>query len=88
MKMIDISYTSKFEKNFKRLNLTVKSKIKQRVEIFQIDPHDTRLKTHKLSGQLKDYYAFSINHSYRILFIFESSNSVTFIDVGTHSVYE
>jgi len=88
MKMIDISYTSKFEKNFKRLDLTVKSKIKQRVEIFQTDPHDPRLKTHKLSGQLKDYYAFSINHSYRILFIFESSNSVTFIDVGTHSVYE
>ena len=88
MKMIDISYTSKFEKNFKRLDLTVKSKIKQRVEIFQTDPHDPRLKTHKLSGQLKDYYAFSINHSYRILFIFESSSSVTFIDVGTHSVYE
>ena len=88
MKMIDISYTSKFEKNFKRLNFTVKGKIKQRVEIFQTDPHDPRLKTHKLSGQLKDYYAFSINHSYRILFIFESSNSVTFIDVGTHSVYE
>ena len=88
MKMIDISYTSKFEKNFKRLDLTVKSKIKQRVEIFQTDSHDPRLKTHKLSGQLKDYYAFSINHSYRILFIFESSNSVTFIDVGTHSVYE
>lgn len=88
MKMIDISYTSKFEKNFKRFDVTVKGKIKNRVEIFQADPYDPRLKTHKLSGQLKDYYAFSINHSYRILFIFENSDSVTFIDVGTHSIYK
>lgn len=88
MSAVEISYTSKFAKNFKRLDASVRLKAKQRIEIFQTDPYNPVLKTHKLAGKLKDFYSFSINYSYRILFAFEDSNKVTFIDVGTHSIYK
>jgi len=48
---------------------------------------DPRLKTHALTGKLKGYFAFSITLRYRILFIFEPDGSVTFIGVGTHTIY-
>jgi len=88
MSAIEISYTSKFAKNFKRLDVNIRSKAKQRIGVFQIDPYNPLLKTHKLTGQLKDFHSFSVNYSYRILFAFENSSSVTFIDIGTHSIYK
>lgn len=45
------------------------------------------LKTHKLHGKEKDAYAFWINYSYRIKFIFLDVESVLFLDIGTHDVY-
>ncbi|PIR42619.1 hypothetical protein COV25_02005 [candidate division WWE3 bacterium CG10_big_fil_rev_8_21_14_0_10_35_32] len=87
MNEVEISYTSKFVKNYKRLDANIRSKAKQRIEVFQIDPYNPVLKTHKLTGQLNKFCSFSINYSYRILFAFENSNQVTFIDVGTHSIY-
>lgn len=68
--------------------INVRFKAKQRIEVFQIDPYNPVLKTHKLTGQLKDFYSFSINYSHRILFAFEKASSVTFIDIGTHSIYK
>lgn len=45
------------------------------------------LKTHKLKGELADYYAFSVDYHYRILFSIEPTGEVVFINIGTHSIY-
>lgn len=87
MKIKHIYYSSHFEKAFKSLPLNVRRQAIEKEKIFREDCFDKRLKTHKLKGKLANYWSFSINYSYRILFEFSEKNEVGFIDIGTHSIY-
>ena len=87
MKVNKITYSSHFAKAFKSLPEKIKELAIQKEKIFRADCFDSRLKTHKLKGKLKPYWSFSINYSYRILFEFQTDGEVSFIDVGTHSIY-
>lgn len=82
-----ISYTSKFVRKSNKLSTDLKNQLIKAEERFKKDPYDQTLRTHKLKGQLKDYYSFSINYSHRVLFSIEPGGSVVFIDIGDHSVY-
>ena len=62
--------------------------MKEREKIFINDPLDKRLKTHKLKGKLKNYWSYSIDYHYRILFRFVDKETVIYYDVGTHDVYK
>ena len=59
----------------------------EKEQIFRNDPRDRRLKTHKLTGKLKDYSAFWIDYEYRIIFEFADTDTVWFHSVGTHQIY-
>ena len=54
--------------------------------IFKENVFDKRLKTHRLKGNLKEYYAFSISYSDRIVFKIIDDDSVYFIEIGSHDV--
>jgi len=69
----------------KKLPKKIKTKAKEREKIFRDNPYHPILKTHKLSGEEKEAWAFWINYSYRIKFIFTNDNSVLFLDIGTHN---
>lgn len=46
--------------------------------VFIEDPFDSSLKTHKLSGQLKDLWSF-------VVFYFEDNNTkAIFVNIGSH----
>lgn len=66
----------------------IKGKAEKQEKIFRQNFHDPRLKTHRLSGKLKEYWAFSITHNYRIIFSFASHNEVYFHAIGTHEIYK
>ena len=83
-----IKVSPKFEKNYQRLTQSIKEKAKEKESIFREDPFNPRLKTHKLSGKDKGCWAFWIDNSYRIKFIFLSKREVLFLDVGTHDIYK
>lgn len=83
-----IIYSSKFEKEYRKLPTKVKRKAEFLEDIFRKNPHDTRLKTHKLKGVLSDFYAFSIDFQYRIIFEFKESGTIWFHSVGTHDIYD
>lgn len=87
MQIKKITYSSHFAKAFKALPKKIKGQAIQREKIFRKDCFDTRLKSHKLKGKLIKYWSFSINYSYRILFEFQDNGEVSFIDIGTHSIY-
>lgn len=87
MKIKNIYYSSHFAKVFKKLPVEVKKQAVQKGKLFKANCFDEKLKTHKLKGQMEGYWAFSINYSYRIFFSFADNDSVDFIDVGTHSIY-
>lgn len=58
-----------------------------RQKIFFNDPLDPKLKTHKLTGKLANYWAFSINRKYRIIFEFIGKETIRLYSVGTHDIY-
>lgn len=72
MKPRTITFDSVFEKHWQKYlkGLTEKQKdhLRERLAIFKEDVFDKRLKTHRLKGNLKEYYAFSVTYSDRIVF--------------------
>lgn len=88
MEIRDIELAQHFRRAAKKLPLQLRESLKKQVRIFQKDCFDPRLKTHKLKGSLRNKWSFSISYSYRVLFVFEDNNSVTFLDVDDHSIYQ
>ncbi|PIT90370.1 MAG: type II toxin-antitoxin system mRNA interferase toxin, RelE/StbE family [Candidatus Komeilibacteria bacterium CG10_big_fil_rev_8_21_14_0_10_41_13] len=82
-----IIYSSKFCKNYKKLNLSIKKTAEQNEKIFINNPFDNRLRTHKLKGRLENYWSFSIGYKYRIVFRFIDQITVFFVTVGKHDIY-
>jgi len=62
-KIKEIRYTSKFERAYRKLPLEEKLAAEETEKIFRRNPFDTRLKTHKLKGKLKNKWAFSLTYS-------------------------
>ena len=85
--MIKVCYAPRFVKKFKKLPLLIRRKAVKQEKFFRKDPFNPKLKTHRLKGELKDFWSFSITYQYRIMFTFESNELAIFIDVGTHSIY-
>ena len=84
----DIYYSSRFKKRLQKLPKYVQEKATDCEEVFRNNCFDRRLETHKLKGVYKNFWSFSINYSFRIVFRFIDDHSVLFIDVGTHRIYQ
>lgn len=82
-----IYYTGKFTSSYKKLPKSVKLVAEKKEKIFRKNPLDRVLKTHKLKGVLKGFWAFSIDRRYRIIFEFVSHSDVVFHNAGTHDIY-
>lgn len=61
---------------------------KQKDELFYKGPFDSRLRTHKLSGELSGAWAYSVNYNYRVIFRFLKGDEVIYYDIGTHDIYK
>jgi len=82
-----IYYSSKFAREYKHLPKKLKDIAEKREKIFRQNPFNSKLKTHKLTGKLKDFWSFSLDYQYRIIFEFISDKIVWFHAVGTHQIY-
>ena len=82
----DASFEKKFEKYKKFLTDSEKQRLRKRMELFKEDVFDKRLRTHKLKGELSDYYAFSISFADRIVFKILKDGGVYFIEIGSHDI--
>ena len=85
---LSVEYSRKFLKQAARLPQRIIEQAELREDLFRDSPFDPRLETHKLHGEEKDVWSFSINRSYRIKFIFLGKNKVLFLEVGTHNIYK
>lgn len=85
---MQIQYLSGFKRQYKRLSREVQIAAEKKEKIFRKDPFDSRLKTHKLKGELEGYWAFSINFSYRIIFQFADGEIMYFYRIGKHDIYD
>ena len=80
-----IFYLKKFIKQYRKLSADIKNLAEEK--IFRNDPYDLKLKTHKLHGDLKDFYAFRLNSKTRIIFDFDKDGNARFYSIGNHDIY-
>jgi len=85
--MIEIEYSPQFAKMYKRLPARAQKAAEKKEICFRKNPHDPRLRTHKLHGRMEGLWSFSIDYQHRIIFSFETKNHVRFHAVGTHGMY-
>lgn len=83
-----IHYTLRFTKELKKLSKEKQKIAIQREGYFRKNPFDSRLKTHKLSGKLQSYWAFSLTYSDRVLFRFIHKDEIIFYKIGSHDIYK
>ncbi len=89
MKPKIIKYTPTFTKSLKKLPQNQLKLLSKQLDIFQQNIFDPRLKTHKLKGELADFYAFTISYHWRIIFHIEIDNKTVIFDkIGTHEIYK
>ena len=79
-----IFYSPTFVRRYKKLSPEIKLLAERMEIVFKKNPRSPILHTHKLHGGLKNFWAFSINSVFRIVFEFASDKSVTFHFVGDH----
>jgi len=86
---MEVSFSDSFRKVF---NKRIKSKEIEKsfwacVELFIADSFDPRLKTHKLSGQLKNLWSFTVEYDLRVIFYFtkDKPKKAVLIDIGSHN---
>jgi mRNA-degrading endonuclease YafQ of YafQ-DinJ toxin-antitoxin module len=86
--VIAVAFSSSFKRAFRkrvRSRPHTEERFWQRLDWFIRDPFDARLRTHKLSGALKEFWAFSVEDDVRVVFSFqEKGTKALFFDIGTH----
>lgn len=85
---MEVFYSPQFERDYKKLSFEIKEKAKEKEKIFRVNPFDPRLKTHKLHGELEEFWGFSIDYQFRVVFSFFGEKKVKFYAIGGHSIYE
>ncbi len=81
---MEILVSPLFLRHFRKLSRDVQEKARRREKVFRGDPFDPRLDTHKLHGRLREEWAYSVDYSYRVAFLFLPNGRVLYTDVGTH----
>jgi len=85
--MIEVAFSSSFKRAFKKKvagSPVVAERFWEKLNVFKNDPFDPTLRTHKLSGELKHLWSFSIEYDLRVLFHFVDDHRALLIDIGTH----
>ena len=85
--MAQVAFSASFQRAFKKRiagRKDLEQKFWRRVEIFTANPHDPRLRTHKLSGELREQWSFTIEYDVRVVFSFLPNSRAVFEDIGSH----
>ena len=80
--------TPHFEKQFEKLPKKIQGLAIKKLLMFEENTNHSSLKTHKLKGPLLNFWAFSVNNKYRVLFRFLDNNAVIYYDIDTHDIYK
>jgi len=85
--MLKIIFPHKFITQFEELDEKIKDLAERKIDIFKENPKHHSLKTHKLNGRLVEFFSFSIDVKFRIVFEYGNKNTVHFLKIGNHDIY-
>jgi len=87
--MIKVEYSSYFVRKFKKLEPHTQDEVVEKIDLFRNPRNHAQLKVHKLKGEMKGRWAFSINFRDRIVFHWSTDKQIAYmLDAGDHSIYE
>ena len=81
--MVKITFSSPFKKKVKGKQ-NIESKYWEKVDIFNKNPFDSQLRTHKLSGKLEGMWSFTVEYDLWVIFYFLEKDKAVFVDIGKH----
>ena len=90
--MLVLNWSTSYKRAFKRITKTNPSSqdtIIKTMELLQVDPFSSKLKTHKLKGILEGVWSCSVDYDLRIIFDFvkntvSNETEILLINIGTH----
>ena len=86
--MLEINYKPSFICSYNEAEVSLREEIKEKITLFRNKINHKNLKVHKLHGNLKDCYSFSVNYKTRIVFEYLSKKEVALLAVGDHDLYK
>lgn len=84
---MQIAYTPKFIRMFKKLPTRLQEEVVAKIELFKDPINHKTLDVHKLHGKLCKYHGFSIDYHNRITFEYFSDDAVALLTIGDHEIY-
>lgn len=85
--MLSLVYAPIFIRSVHKLEKKLQDEVLEKIELFKNPDNHQQLKVHKLHGQFKNCYSFSVNYKYRVLFSYTNATEVNILAVGDHDVY-
>lgn len=83
---LKLKFSATFSKKLNKLARKKPQTIRRyfvKLKIFRENPREPSLKTHKLSGNMKDKYAFFVESDCRVIFSW-NGDEVEFVLIGKH----
>jgi mRNA-degrading endonuclease YafQ of YafQ-DinJ toxin-antitoxin module len=78
-----IATSGRFLRRAKKLKEPQSSMLRAALLRFAADPKDPLLRTHKLKGELADYWAFAVDDDLRVLFRWDDDEAFL-VNLGSH----
>ena len=87
---IALEYKPAFVRELKKLSKPLQADAFDAIEKFKDTENHQSLRAHKLHGEMKGCFSFSINYRYRIIFQWQNKEKsiAELLDIGDHEVYE
>lgn len=85
---LKIKYLPCFVRLYRKLPVTLRAEVMEKIALFLEEPRHPFLKIHKLHGSWTDKWSFSVNYEYRVVFQYLSKDEVVMLVVGSHEVYK
>ncbi len=86
--LLEIKYKPSFLRDFKKLPPDIQADTRQKLDLIKNSEEHEKLRVHKLRGKLSDFYSFSVTYSHRVIFSYESKNSIVLLAIGNHDIYK
>ena len=83
--MLQITFTDRFRKHYKKLNETEKKQFKSKLSLFAENPMHPSLRVKRIQGT-SDLFEFSVNMDIRVIWFYEGESLVALVDIGHHDI--
>lgn len=73
--------------DFSGLSKAIQRRAVKAEKLFRNNMLHPSLRLHKLHGRLSDFWSISVDRKFRIIFRYVEKDTILFIGVGTHAIY-